>query len=134
MKRLSNLILISFLFVGCLVHKTPDYYIQRAKSEALGADYDAASKDFHKAIKLKPDCYDCYVASASAYLLADSIDAAIKDYKSAMSIKRGGEIYYLLANAYYRGTYDTLACKYWEMACDLNYNVKSCNYHRLRCK
>lgn len=101
-------------------------------------DYVKAQYNFTLAIKLNPYYFEAYAERAKSWEQSDSLDRAIRDYDSLLTFKtltvsQTADLNFNRANMYYLLSEDTLACKGWRKACDLNHN-KSCDVIRKRCK
>ena len=114
-------------------NKSPEYYYSLADRKRAEGDNLVAIKCLSKAIKDKPDYLDAYKMRADLWLKEDSIDRAVDDLTKIIDLKPSGDAYFQRGNAYYVGVKDSLACKDYYKACDLNHN-KSCDLWRKYCK
>jgi tetratricopeptide (TPR) repeat protein len=62
-------------------------YNNRGKAYRSKGQYDAAIKDYDKAIELKSDCAEAYYNRGNALNSEGQYDAAIRDYDKAIELK-----------------------------------------------
>jgi len=116
-----------------------EWYYQKGILEQKGANTYVAIDYFTKAIKKSPDYTNAYTERAKAYISVDSIQNAVRDYDSLLvktkpnDYVRLGDIYLMKGDALYLGSEDTLACRCYIKARDLN-NQPSWDRIRKRCK
>jgi len=118
--------------------KSPEYYYEQGMREASRTGYEEAVKYYSKAIAKHPQYLEAYLARASAWEQLDSMHRSIEDMNMVLSfpinnVEKRGEYVFLLANAYYLNSQDSLACKYWKDACEYNHN-RACDLFRRKCK
>ena len=138
-------ILFAVFIPSCVISKllsskkTPEYYLNQGKRQMADTDTHEAIKSFTRAIKLNPNYMDAYMERAKANLVVDSIINAIGDYDSVMvrlkpnEYMKMGELYFLKGDALFLLGADTIACRCWRKAKDLN-NQTSWDRIRKRCK
>lgn len=129
-----------FLFQSCLIinfwdKKTPKENFDVGEQKLNEGDDINAIVYFTKAIKQDPQYLEAYGERAKVFLKSDSFNLAIQDYSKIIELKPSGEAYFLRANAYWGSASgrDSLACKDWETAKNLNHN-RSWDMIRLHCK
>lgn len=116
------LIFILFLF-SC--KNPPEFYYSQGRTDSMRTNYYEAIEHLTKAIKMKPKYIEAYSERANAYMQIDSMEKAIQDYDSLLSFTKNnyqkqGELHYLKGNAFYLLVQDSLACKEWRIAKELN--------------
>ena len=127
------------ILISCLVKKkSPEYYYEYGKHYVAEGDLVQAQRNFTRAIKENPNYYDAYYQRAQVWQQTDSIENAINDYDTLLTFKnltvdKTAELYFLRGNMNYLISQDTIACRDWKSACDLNHN-KACDLIRKRCK
>lgn len=140
--RLIGIIFFLWVIVFSLMQfscasKDPLYYYNEGRKQQMSTNSLEALKLLNRAIKLKPDFYDAYYQKAEVYLSLDSIESAIKNYDICLSLTKEqdkiGELFFLKGNAFYLNSQDSLACKNWKLAQDLNY-LKADDRIRKHCK
>ena len=122
-----------------------EYYYERGKTENAMTDHLAAVGSLSSAIKKNPHYADAYLERAKAYKNVDSIDREMQDYDTLISWTKAaalqgkpdqaqlGRLYYMKADALYRNSMDTVACRYWKMSRDQGFS-QSWNKLRDYCK
>lgn len=135
MGRIQTIALI-LLFSCSAQKKTPEYYFGMGKHHLAEGDLIASTKALSKAIEKNPAYIDAYMARASVWILQDSFSRAIEDYTKVIDLqptRNNADLYYTRGNAYYSSLEDTLACRDFRRACDLNY-TRACDASRKYCK
>ena len=130
-------IIAVILLFGCASQKkTPEYYFGLAKHHKAEGDLIVAGRFLTKAIEKNPSYIDAYMERAGIWLSQDSFERAIQDYTKIIELRparNNADIYYTRGNAYYSSLQDTLACRDFRRACDLNY-TRACDAIRKYCK
>lgn len=124
---------------SCSTRKLTDKdYFDFGNHFVAEGDYVKAQYNFTRAIKMNPAYLEAYTERAKAWEKSDSLRRAIRDYDSVLTFKaltfsQKASFYYTRANLYYQLSEDTIACKSWREACNLNHNA-SCDEIRKKCK
>ena len=135
--------IISLIFVillsSCATKKTAEFYFQQGKNEAVQTNAYVAIENFTKAIKKNPNYIEAYMERASVNVSIDSLMNAIRDYDSVLvktnknDYENKGKLYLKKGDAYYGLSEDTLACRCYTDAKNMNNNT-AWNRLRDRCK
>ena len=89
---------VSQLATRLITPQTPEQYIQMGLAFHKQQRYDAAVREFSKAIRVRPDMADAYLYRGIAFYAAGQMEASITDFNKVLELRPERATVYL-----YRG-------------------------------